>query len=299
MASRTLDTIAPGARVAVIRIRSLGDCVLTTPALELLHAHRPDLSIGLVVEERFREVFAYHPAVSAILPPELAALRRFRPELAINFHGGTRSTLLTIGSGARWRAGFGHYAGASVYNVRMPRAQEILGEERPVHTAEHLASAMFYLGVPRIEIPRASLYTSGAHADEQGTYAVMHPFASSSGKSWPVERFVLVAEQLGVRMVVLAGPQDDVAPFAGFRVYRGASLETVKRLLRDACVFVGNDSGPAHMAAAFGVPCVVLFGPTNTETWGPWRVPARVLKGFESIQVSDCLQAAEELKVRV
>ena len=53
----TLDTIAPGARVAVIRIRSLGDCVLTTPALALLHAYRPDLSLGVVVEDRFREVF--------------------------------------------------------------------------------------------------------------------------------------------------------------------------------------------------------------------------------------------------
>ena len=297
----TLDTIAPGARVAVIRMRSLGDCVLTTPALDLLHSYRPDLSIGVVAEDRFSGVFEHHPAVSAILPPALAGVRRFRPQMVINLHGGTRSTLMTLCSGAQIRAGFGHYVGSQAYNVRIPRAQEILGDPRPVHTAEHLASAMFYLGVPRVEIPRASLYTSGARVEEQGTYAVMHPFASAPDKAWPVSRFVDVAGKLGSRVVVLAGPQDDVAPFEGFRVYRNASLDTVKRLLRDAALFIGNDSGPAHMAAAFGIPVVVLFGPANPATWGPWRTHAKVIQsaaGFDAIRVDECLRAIDELKVR-
>ena len=298
MMASTFDTIAPGARVAVIRLRSLGDCVLTTPALELLHAYRPDMQIGVVVEDRFREVFEHHPAVAAILPPSMAEVRRFRPDLVINFHGGTRSTLLAVSSGARVRAGFGHYVGAQAYNVRIPRAQEILGEERPVHTAEHLASAMFYLGLPRTEIPRASLFAADLQREEQGTYAVVHPFASAPDKAWSVDRFVELAGKLGMRAVVLAGPLDDVAPFAKFRVYQNAPLDTVKRLLRDAALFIGNDSGPAHMAAAFNVPGVILFGPTNPETWGPWRAPARVLKGFENHQVDDCLKAIDELKVR-
>ncbi len=290
--------IAPGARVAVIRIRSLGDCVLTTPALSLLHAHRPDLALAVVVEERFRGVFEHHPAVSAIL---VDSLRKWRPELVLNLHGGTRSTLMTLGSGARLRAGFAHYAGSHAYNVRIPRAQEIFGEERPVHTAEHLASAMFYLGVPRTEIPRASMYATGGRLlAEEGPYVVIHPFASAADKAWPVTRFLDLASGLGSPVIVLAGPQDDVTPFAKFRVYQSAPLDTVKRLLRDATFFVGNDSGPAHMAAAFGIPSVVLFGSTNPATWGPWRTPAKVIQssaGFESISVEDCLQAIEQLKV--
>lgn len=292
----TLDTIAPGARVAVIRIRSLGDCVLTTPALALLHAYRPDLTIAVVVEERFRGVFEHHPAVSAIL---VDSVRRFQPELVLNFHGGTRSTLMTLGSGARLRAGFGHHFGARAYNVRIPRAQEILGEERPLHTAEHLASAMFYLGVPRVEIPRASLYASAGHLEDE-PYLVMHPFASASDKAWPVARFVELASALDSRVIVLAGPGDDIAPFSRFRVYQNAPLDTVKRLLRDAALFIGNDSGPAHVAAAFGVPSVVLFGPTNASTWGPWRTSAKVIQssaGFASIQVEECLKAIDDLKV--
>lgn len=289
----TLDTIAPGARVAIIRIRSLGDCVLTTPALELLHAYRPDLITGVVVEDRFRGIFEHHPAVSEIL----TSPRGFRPEMVINFHGGTRSTLMTLGSGARIRAGFAHHVGARAYNVRIPRAQQILGDERPVHTAEHLASAMFYLGVPQQQIPRASLFASDANPIETGTYAVIHPFASAADKAWPVESFVEVANKLGTKVVVLAGPQDDVRPFDRFKVYQNASLDTVKKLLRDAALFIGNDSGPAHMAAAFGIPCAVLFGPTDPATWGPWRTQARVLN--QSMTADETLKAVDELKVRV
>lgn len=293
----TLDTLAPGARVAVIRIRSLGDCVLTTPAIELLHHHRPDLSIAVAVEDRLRGVFEHHPAIAGILPPTLTALRRFRPHMVINLHGGTRSVLMTLGCGARIRAGFGHYAGVQAYNVRIPRAQQILGEERPVHTAEHLASAMFYLGVPQCEIPRASLYASQSGPEVPGTYAVIHPFASAPDKAWPAAHFAEAAARLGTRVIILAGPRDDVSPFAAYRVYQNAPIDTVKRLLRDAALFIGNDSGPAHMAAAFGVPSVVLFGPTSPAIWGPWRTQAQVLQGFASITVQDCLTAAAGLKV--
>ncbi len=132
--------------------------MLTTPALEILKRARPDLRLAVAVEDRFRDIFAGNPDIDEILPPSLAALRAWRPELCLNLHGGSRSTWMTALSGARFRAGFGHFRYRLVYNVRIPRAQEILGEERTVHTAEHLASAMFYLGAPGREIPRARLW---------------------------------------------------------------------------------------------------------------------------------------------
>src|SRR6266568_8671966 len=152
-----LERLPSGARVAIVRLRSLGDCVLTTPALEILHLTRPDLEVAVVVEKRFAAVFEDNPSVSAILPPSLTPLRDWRPELCLNLHGGTRSAGLTIASGARFRAGFAHFRFARAYNVPIPRAQEILGVDRTVHTAEHLASAMFFLGARRMEIPRANL----------------------------------------------------------------------------------------------------------------------------------------------
>ena len=96
-------------RVAVIRLRSLGDCVLTTPALDILKRSRPDLRLAVVVEDRFRDIFEGNPDLEAILPPALGALRAWRPALCLNFHGGTRSAWMTALSGSPFRAGFGHF----------------------------------------------------------------------------------------------------------------------------------------------------------------------------------------------
>src|SRR6478735_2481985 len=104
-----LERLPNRARVAVIRLRSLGDCVLTTPALDILKRARPDLRIAVVVEDRFAAVFEGNDAVELILPPQIPALRRWEPELALNLHGGSRSAALTAASGATIRAGFVHF----------------------------------------------------------------------------------------------------------------------------------------------------------------------------------------------
>src|SRR5258708_38788009 len=147
-----LEGLQAGARIAVIRLRSLGDCVLTTPALHLLKSARPDLSVAVVVERAFAPIFEGNPDIDLILAPGTADIARWRPELVLNLHGGTRSAQLTLAARARLRAGFGLFRFSAIYNIRIPRAQEILGVERKVHTVEHLASAMFYLGVSITEI---------------------------------------------------------------------------------------------------------------------------------------------------
>ncbi len=298
-----LDSLSPGARVLVLRLRSLGDCVLTAPALELLRAHRPDLQVAVAVEPRFAAVFEHNPAVSAILDPSLKAVRRWNAELALNLHGGTRSAWLTLASGARLRAGFAHFRHQWAYNIRIPRAQQILGEERTVHTAEHLASSMFYLGVPRAGIPRARLF--GAAKPARPPYAVLHPFAASESKRWPAARFAALARHLrlehGLGIVILGAADDDFSPFEEFETLRGAPLAEVKGWIAGASLFAGNDSGPAHMAAALGVPLLVLFGSSDPRIWGPWRADAEVLhapQGLESIPVERAIEAADRLRAR-
>ena len=296
-----LERLPSGSRIAVIRLRSLGDCVLTTPALALLKAHRPDLKIGVVVEDRWRSIFEGNLDVDEILPPQI--LLPWRPRAVLNLHGGTRSMWLTATSGAEIKAGFAHHTYSFLYNAKIPRAQQILGEERPVHTAEHLASAMFWMGVPRTEIPRARLMAGEPVL--AGAYAVFHPFASTPQKTWPAKRFVAVAEHLrdraGLEPVFLAGPADDPSAFAKFRIYQGVPLDQVKSLVAGAQLFIGNDSGPAHIAAAFGVPVVVLFGPSDPVHWAPWRTEGHVLTSPDSIgriSVEEVVAAAEALRVR-
>jgi ADP-heptose:LPS heptosyltransferase len=297
-----LQELAHGAAVAVIRLRSLGDCVLTTPALHILKRARPDLRIGVVVEERFASIFSGNPDVHAILPPCVADIRRWRPSLALNMHGGSRSISLTALSGARVRAGFAHFRASGVYSVRIPTAQEILSVTRKVHTAEHLASAIFYLGAARCPIPRAKLFADDHQASRP--YAAIHAVAATPEKTWPPERFLEVARQLershGLEPVFLAGPGEDLSLFSEFRTLAGAPLDHVKSVIKGASLFIGNDSGPAHIAAAFGVPVVVLFGPSDPVVWAPWQVEAEVLTGrpsIDAIAVDEVIRAVDRLMV--
>jgi ADP-heptose:LPS heptosyltransferase len=298
--SNVLDRLPSGARVAIIRLRSLGDCVLTTPALSLLKQARPDLRIAVVVEDRFRAVFAGNPDVDQILAPNAASIGRFRPQLSLNLHGGATSVRLMLAAASGLRAGFGHFRFQPMYNIRIPRAQQILGVDRKVHTAEHLASAMFYLGVPQTEIPRARLFAEPSARPRP--YAVLHPFASQPDKTWLADRFLAVAKyldaELGLEPVFVAGPNEDLSAFGQYPCLQGAPLEEVMSLLAGAALFIGNDSGPAHIAAAFGCPAAVLFGSSDIDNWRPWRTENAVLSspdGIHAIEVADVVASVDNL----
>ena len=291
----TLERLGPGSRVSILRLRSLGDCVLTTPAIAILKAARPDLRLSIVVESRFAAIFAGNPDLERVVVPDLTAA--WGSELCLNLHGGSRSMGMVAASMARFRAGFAHHAGAWLYNVPVPRAQQILGEERTVHTAEHLASAMFHLGCPRGEIPRARLY-AGPWTEAPKSYFVMHPFASTPQKQWPAERFVEAARSVELEPVVIGAPGDDFSPFQAFRCVAGP-LEQTKQVLSGAKLFLGNDSGPAHMAAAFGVPVVVLYGSSDPVVWAPWRTRAEIFTGLQETSVAQVVAALHRLQQAV
>src|SRR5208282_1864219 len=106
-----------GARILILRLRSIGDIILLTPALQLLKEWRPDLRISVMVESRFRDLLQGNPAVEEILHPgegkgvrnlfsRLSAIREVRRRgfaLCVNLHGGPTSRLFTRWSGAPWR----------------------------------------------------------------------------------------------------------------------------------------------------------------------------------------------------
>lgn len=284
--------------MVVIRLRSLGDTVLTTPALTLLKQARPDLRIATVVERPFDELLTANPNVSRVLSVSRSAglsektkllrqIRRERPALCLNLHGGSTSTWLTALSSARFRAGFAHYRHQFAYNQKIPRAQEVLnrGTNESVHTAEHLASAVFYLGVPISEIPGALLRAEPMDPPTglDRPYAVLHVTAAYFTKQWAADRFREVAEFLrghGLQPVLLAGPREEAVfeQFPGLTGFAGRPLAWVQSLIGGASLFVGNDSGPAHIAAAFKVPTVVIFGSSNSKVWRPWKTPHEVVE---------------------
>jgi heptosyltransferase-3 len=165
---------------------------------------------------------------------------------------------------------------------------------------------MFWLGAGSAdtpgEIPRASLGCRAPRSIHHAT-AVLHPFAATPEKTWPPAGFQAIARHLqssGMEVVVIGGAGDDFTPFRAWRSMSGAPLAEVKNLLAGAALFVGNDSGPAHMAAALGVPSVVIFGPSDAAIWGPWRARAEVVRapgGMGSVTVEQVTGALERLRV--
>jgi len=280
-----LEQLPKGASIAVIRLRSLGDAVLTTPALQLIKKTRPDLRLNVLLDRSLAPLLEGSPAVDRVIVVDrggpfyaaLAAVRAERPALCWNLHGGSTSAWLTAFSGAKFRAGYTHFRLPLVYNVRIPRAQEILSldAKASVHTAEHHASAAFHLGATHAEIPAAALRAE-APEPVNPPYALLHVAAAYETKRWGAERFLeigrFLAERRGLRPIVIAGPGDDrlLERFSEFEARPALDLGALKNLAAGASLFVGNDSGPAHVAAAFGVPCAVIFGSSNSRTWRPW-----------------------------
>jgi lipopolysaccharide heptosyltransferase III len=320
-ATDVLPSLPPQAWVLLIRLRSIGDILLMTPALRLLKEWRPDLRISVVVEPRFKDLLEGNPDVEETLElgegrglaklwARLRAVRKIRSrrfDVCANLHGGPTSLWLTRLSGARVKAGFAHFRSPGAYDVLIPDARKILGVES-VHTAEHQASAFFYLGLPRREIPRARLCVSPQSQEwwnQERTklglkpgdnYALIHPAALFSTKQWAPEKFAELGRWLererGLQAVHACGPGesavlDAVEHSAGRALLRleRASLGEFAAALAGARVFIGNDSGPAHMAAALARPSVIIFGSSSSKIWGPWPRAslenwARVVQNF-------------------
>jgi ADP-heptose:LPS heptosyltransferase len=175
----------------------------------------------------------------------------------------------------------------------VPDARTTLGQPN-IHTAEHQASAFFHLGLPRQEIPPGQLVVTAANEawwQEKRTslgiprereYALLHPAALYSTKQWAPENFAALGAWLEretqLQVVYSCGPGessvlDALERTAGSPTRRleGMALGRFAAALAGARLFVGNDSGPAHMATALGRPGVVIFGSSSSRIWGPWR----------------------------
>jgi ADP-heptose:LPS heptosyltransferase len=142
---------------------------------------------------------------------------------------------------------------------------------------------------------RAAALTAG-----KGPILAMAPAANWVGKTWPAERFALVARRMlapggpmaGGRLMVLGGPEDQAAVDSVRSVVgREACIDLAGKqsllvcyaALKRARLFIGNDSGLMHLAAAAGAPTLGLFGPSDEKLYRPWGPAARVVRGTRSL----------------
>jgi heptosyltransferase-3 len=287
-------------RVLVVRLRSIGDTVLSTPSLSALKRFLPHAKIDILLEEWVAPVLTGSPHVDKVITLErgsvasrarvAARLRANRYDVVYNLHGGTTATLLTRATGATHRVGYQTYQYSWLHNHQSPSSSFLWGRDK-THSVEQQLALLGWTGVPVSDRPATHLAVTEA-ADckiaerlqaqgiEAAPFAVIHPAAAFDTKQWAATNFARVADKLagqGLAIVaistahelpVVEALKEDSA--AEILQLTNLSLPEVTALLARARLFVGNDSGIAHMAAAVETPAVVIFGSSNTAHWQPW-----------------------------
>jgi lipopolysaccharide heptosyltransferase II len=298
-------------RVLVVRLRSIGDTVLATPSLLALRRFLPDAQIDVLLESWVAPVLEGFDALDNIITVERGAntmerarvasrLRSARYDVAYNLHGGTTATLLMRAAGAKHRVGYSSYQYSRLLNHAAPPANEIWGTIK-AHSVEQQLALLGWTGVPVSDRPATRLAVTkkatlniaerlrAARVDEAKPLALIHPAAAFDTKQWATENFARVAEDLSTRgftCVAIAAPNESgvVAALiessrARINAFTDLSLPEVTALAARSRLFVGNDSGIAHIAAAVSTPSVVIFGSSNVAHWRPWTLaPSEVVR---------------------
>jgi ADP-heptose:LPS heptosyltransferase len=307
-----------------VRLRQIGDVVFTTPAVAALRRRFPDAHLTYLVEPAAAPIVASNPHLDAVLvvPRHRGIagmladvtlgwrLRRAQYDLAIDFHGGPRASLLTLMSGAPRRIGYDVVGRSWMYTDVVERPREL----RRRHSVENQWDLLNVLGIARptpvgnpveMTVDRAATQSVDDRLAAAGVapgddLAVIHVSASSPFRRWPLPAFVdtvaALAAHAGRRVIVTSGPSErDAAtgiisdaraklpPGDRHRVLGCGdfSLAELRALLERSALFIGGDSGPLHLAATTRVPIVAIFGPTPSERSAPWRDPALPLESIE------------------
>jgi heptosyltransferase-3 len=303
-------------KILLIRLRSIGDTVLATPSVFALKRFLPNVEVDILVEDWVAPVLDDHPHISNVVVMErrgLMARARLARELrssgydvVYNLHGGTTATFLTRATGARHRIGFKTYQYGQLHNHQAPSPLLLWGQQK-THSAEQQLALLGWTGVPVTDRPRSNLGVSAdakeainqrlaAAGLEDRKIALIHPAAAFATKQWATENFARVAEFLaerGFAPVAIAAPHENeilnnlVAEASVQIVSFDLSLSEVAALAARSQIFVGNDSGIAHIASAVGTRSVVIFGSSNIAHWRPWnRAAAEVV--FEEMPCQPC-----------
>jgi predicted lipopolysaccharide heptosyltransferase III len=303
-------------RVLLVRLRSIGDTVLATPSLFALKRFLPDVKVDILVEDWVAPLLDNHPHVDNVVALERGGfmtrarvareLRAAKYDVVYNLHGGTTATFLTRATGARYRVGFKTYQYAQLHNHQAPSPLLLWGQQK-AHSVEQQLALLGWTGVPVTDRPRTQLGISQkatqtvnkllaeAGLTEQ-KIALIHPAAAFATKQWAVENFARIAEFLtdrGFAPVAIAAPNEKallekLCSQASVKITTlDLPLPEVTALAARSELFVGNDSGIAHIAAAVGTAAVVIFGSSNIAHWRPWNsAPAEVV--FEEMPCQPC-----------
>lgn len=260
-------------RRLAIRPGGIGDTILAFPALEHLAATS---ELEVWCREEVLPLVSFATAKASIASTQIDLLglsgvavpRRLTERLRTfdeihTWYGTQRS---------EFREALAQVVPQVVFHDALPVTEEL-------HAADYFASQV---GAPYPTYPRVVL------EPEARRLILIHPYSGSAHKNWSMDRFHVLRrllEATGRAVEFVVAPRQ---PLAGARVVE--NLAELGQLLAGASLYIGNDSGVTHLAAACGANVLALFGPTNPHVWGPRGERVDILKvdRFEDLSV-DCV----------
>ena len=287
----------PG-RILVIRGGALGDFLLTLPAIRMLRENFPDCPleilgyrhIAALAEGRF-----YANSTRSIEYGPLAGF--FNPRAALDsalceyFASFQQIISYIYDPDALFESGLRR---AGVRNLIS--ASPKIGEKE--HAARQLARPLEQLAV-WLDDPAAQIFPSTQDLFEAQAvlstlprpHVAIHPGSGGERKNWPLPRWLEVQRELlndtRVGHLLIIGGESDSRQLSRMKLIRPAERQTILEnlslpvlgaILSQCAFFVGHDSGISHLAAAAGIPCLLLFGPTNPDVWAPANDAVVVLR---------------------
>ena len=306
-------------RFLAIQIKRIGDLILTAPALGRLRRARPEAEIVLVTMGAAGQLVPAIPAVDRHFsyrygrPNALlwSSLVGDRYSAVLDFNGADRSVFMTWLTRAPIRATYEKRARGRIREAVYTHTSG--AKLRPLHTVDHMNALLDTLDLP-VEVadggeepapmvmPDAIQAGVDARLAERGLdrpFAVIHPGTARPEKYWQADRWAEVVKSLGERdlVPVITGGTEaeerrhldqllDALPADRQPVVLAGELSLLETaaVIRRASLALGVDTAAMHLADAFRVPQVVLFGPTNPYHWRPRHAGARILlAGHEGV----------------
>jgi heptosyltransferase III len=173
----------------------------------------------------------------------------------------------------------------------------------PGHATAHLLEQLADQAVIQAAMQQMinSINTRGLGGGEKGGEVVIHPGSGSSAKNWPIENFVALARRLENVRFIVGEAEIDRWPgetIAKLNATRCDSLVDLLKILRGASAYIGNDSGPTHLAGILGLPTIALFGPSDPKVWRPLGPRVNVIHkpNIEAIEVDEVYNAVRSFQ---
>ena len=297
-------------RILFISSTRIGDAVLSTGLLDHLMRAHPEARFTIVCGRVAEGVFRRMPRLDRLIAVEK---RRY------SLHWLEIWGVLAF---TRWDLVVDLRASAIAWLLWTRRRAVIQGGRRPGHRLTHLAVLLGVSPPPLPVIWTAPEDTARAAAllPEGRPWLVLGPTANWHRKVWPAERFAELALRLtapdgalpGAGIAILGGPGDQERSMAtpvltalpqALDLVGKLDLPEVAAVLARAAIFIGNDSGLMHLAAAAGAPTLGLFGPTPSDEYGPAGPKARAVLAdgppgqgaMEDLPLARVLEAAKAL----